>query len=99
MQFLLIAYDATDDKALERRIAARDAHLALIKQNHSEGHARYGAAILSDDGKMVGSMMVLEYPSRAELEQWLAAEPYVLQEVWANLQITECKIAPSFAPA
>ena len=97
MQFLLVAYDATDDKAPERRLAARGAHLTLLTQNKARGHARYAAAILDDNGKMNGSMMVLEYDSREQLDEWLAVEPYVTQEVWKSLQITECKIAAAFA--
>ena len=96
MQFLLIAHDATDDGALKRRMSAREAHLALVDINQAKGHAKYGAAILDSDGKMIGSMMVVEYPSRKELDAWLAEEPYVVQKVWHKITIQDCKIAPSF---
>ncbi len=39
-------------------MAARDAHLKLVNENKAKGHAKYGAAII-EDGKMVGSMMVV----------------------------------------
>jgi uncharacterized protein len=96
MQFLLIAYDATDVDALNRRMVAREAHLALVNINQAKGHAKYGAAILDDSGKMIGSMMVVEYPDRAALDAWLAAEPYMAQKVWDKITIQPCKIAPSF---
>ena len=96
MQFLLVAYDATDPDALNRRMAAREAHLALVEKNQAAGHAHFGAALM-EDGKMVGSMMVVEYPSREALEAWLNEEPYITQNVWEDVSINECKIAPSFA--
>lgn len=95
MQFLLVAYDADDDDALTRRLAARDAHLKLVEKNKAAGHAKFGAALMDGD-TMVGSMMVLEYPSREALEAWLNEEPYVTQGVWDDISINECKIAPSF---
>ncbi len=96
MQFLLLAYDATDADALNRRMATREAHLELVKVNQAKGHAKFGAALLDDTGKMIGSMMVLDYPDRASLDAWLADEPYVTQKVWDKIDITPCKIAPSF---
>ena len=95
MQFLLVAYDATDPDALSRRMAARADHLALVDKNKAAGHAKFGAALMDGD-KMVGSMMVLEYPTQAALEAWLNVEPYVTEGVWDDISITECKIAPSF---
>jgi len=95
MQFLLVAYDATDAEAPMRRLAARPEHLALVGKNKAAGHAHFGAALMEND-KMVGSMMVVEYPDREALEAWLNEEPYVLQDVWDDISINECKIAPPF---
>jgi uncharacterized protein len=95
MQFLLVAYDADDDDALNRRMAARAAHMALVEKNKAAGHVRFGAAI-TEDGKMVGSMMVVEYPDRDALDAWLNEEPYITQNVWDEVSISECRIAPPF---
>ena len=66
MQFLVIAYDGTDDKAPERRMAAREAHLAGIVKMKEEGKAIYGVAILNDREQMIGSALVVGFsdPSR-----------------------------------
>mgnify|MGYP000912500631 CR=1 FL=1 len=96
MQFLILAYDATDADALTRRMRAREAHLKLVDENKAKGHARYGAAIIGESGVMIGSMMVVEYPTRTALDAWLAEEPYVTQNVWSDVSIQECRIAPSF---
>jgi uncharacterized protein YciI len=99
MQFLLLAYDATDEAALPRRMAAREAHMALVEKNKAAGRARYGAAIVDESGKMIGSMMVVEYESRKAVEDWLAEEPYITGKVWDKVTIQPCKIAPPFLPA
>lgn len=96
MQFLLIAYDATDDKAMDRRMAAREAHLANIAQYKAKGHMHMGAALLDEEGKMIGSTIIAEFSSRAEMEQWLASDPYITGKVWTKTEIIPCKIAPSF---
>jgi uncharacterized protein YciI len=96
MQFLLIAYDGTDDQALERRLLARDKHIALGDQMVASGNMLYGTAILDDQDKMIGSMLVLDFPSRAGLDKWLAIEPYVVGDVWKDIDIRACRVGPSF---
>lgn len=98
MQFLILAYDATDVKALERRMKAREAHLACIEKYRKNGHIHMGAAILDDEGKMVGSCIIAEFPSVEELDAWLAEEPYVVQKVWEEVGVSDCKVGPSFLP-
>lgn len=97
MQFLILAYDAQDSGALKRRMDAREAHLALIARYKAQGHMKMGAAILDEAGNMAGSCIIADFPSRAELDAWLAEEPYVTAKVWENIQISGCKVAPSFA--
>lgn len=97
MQFLVIAYDGTDEKALDRRLAVREAHIALGDQMRDEGKMLYGAAILNDAEKMIGSVLVCDFASRAELDQWLKVEPYVTGQVWQTIEIKPCKVGPSFA--
>lgn len=97
MQFLLIGRDGDDSDALSRRMAAREAHLARCSDLREKGQLLYAAAILSDDEKMIGSMLVMNWPSRAELDAWLKEEPYVKGEVWKKIEINSCKLAPGFA--
>ncbi len=95
MQFLVIAYDGTDENAMQRRLAAREAHLKTFKENCEKGLFYYGAAILSEDGRMIGSMIVCEFPSRAELDaQWLEHEPYVLGNVWKTVEVKRAQVPP-----
>ena len=50
-------------------MAARDAHLKSAKEMYAKGKWLYAAAILNDDEKMVGSFIVCDFASRAELEE------------------------------
>ncbi len=97
MQFLVIGYDGTDEKALERRLAVRAAHIALGDKLRDAGKMLYGAAILDDSEKMIGSILVCQFESRQELDQWLKEEPYVTGQVWQEIEVKPCKVGPSFA--
>ncbi|UTR10124.1 YciI family protein [Evansella sp. LMS18] len=96
MQYLISAYDGTDEKALERRLAVREEHLRLVEKRLAKGEHLYGGAILDDEGKMIGSMMVVDFPSREELDNWLKAEPYVVGNVWQKIDIQPFKVASLF---
>lgn len=96
MQYIITAYDGTDEKALDRRLMAREAHLKSVERRIKEGQHLYGAAILDDNGKMIGSMMVVDFPTREELEEWLKIEPYVVERVWQKIDIQACSVAPIF---
>ncbi|MEK9198291.1 YciI family protein [Ureibacillus sp. FSL E2-3493] len=96
MQYIITAYDGADEKAIERRLMAREAHLKSVEERVKEGQHLYGAAILDDNGKMRGSMIVVDFPSREELENWLRVEPYVVANVWQKIEIKPCKVAPIF---
>ena len=94
MQFIVIAYDGTDEGALERRLAVREAHLESAKKMFESGKWLYAAGILDDNGKMIGSMIVCDFPSRDELEEWLKVEPYVVGEVWREINVNRAQVAP-----
>ncbi len=94
MQFIVVAYDDTDEGALQRRLAVREAHLKSARAMLDKGELVYGAGILTDDGRMIGSMMICEFPSRDEIGRWLQAEPYVTGKVWKNITIHRAQVAP-----
>ena len=94
MQFIVIAYDGIDDKAIERRKAVREDHLKNAKEMFDSGKWLYAAAILDDAGKMIGSMVMCDFVSREELKkQWLNSEPYVLGKVWEKIDINRAQAA------
>ena len=93
MQFLLIAYDGTDQGALERRMKVRPGHLENVSVMKSAGEFLLGGAILDDDGKMTGSMILYEFPDRAALDRRLKDEPYIIYNVWQKIEIRPFRLA------
>ena len=93
MQFLLTAYDGTDDQALERRMKVRSEHLEKVDKMTKEGELLCGGAILGDDGKMIGSMIVYEFPDRQALDERLKDEPYINGGVWKEIKISPFRLA------
>src|SRR5262249_15495384 len=96
MQFLVIGHDGTDEHALARRMSAREAHIAMGNKMRDAGTMLYAVARLDDNGKMVGSVLVCEFNSRADLDEWLQEEPYMTGNVWQKVEVHPCKVGPSF---
>ena len=93
MQFLVVARDGTDEAAVERRRRVRPEHLASIQPLVDEGHVLVGGAILSESGDMVGSMLLVEFADRAELDGWISADPYVTEGVWRQIDVAPFRSA------
>jgi hypothetical protein len=93
MQFILIAYDGTDPEALDRRMKVRQEHLEKIEVLKSKGEFLAGGAILDNDGKMIGSMIVYEYNDRNALDKALQDEPYFTKGVWQKVEIQPFRMA------
>jgi uncharacterized protein YciI len=87
MQFIVIGLDGTDSEAINRRLAARPAHIELGNQLLASGNMWYGAALWNESGQMKGSMLVMDFASEDELQDWLAKEPYVTQDVWRTIEV------------
>lgn len=92
MQFVVIGKDGADKKATERRMSVRQAHLELGDRMEQSGNRWYGAALLDDDGNMIGSMAVMDFPSRKELQDWLDSEPYATGGVWKSIEVIKCDV-------
>ena len=81
MQFVIIGLDGTDEGAMERRLKVRQDHIDLGEELRQSGNMWYGAALWDDEGKMKGSMLLMDFPSEKELNEWLEREPYVTGDV------------------
>jgi uncharacterized protein YciI len=93
MQFILIAYDGTDPGALERRMSVRPAHLDKISRLKNNREFICGGAILDQEGKMIGSMIIYEFPDKTALDLCLEDEPYIAQGVWKKIEIQPFRLA------
>jgi uncharacterized protein YciI len=94
MQFLLLAYDGMDNLALQRRLKVREEHLKNISLLKSAGEFLIGGAILDESGKMIGSMIVYDFPDLQTLEKRLIDEPYITGGVWEKIEIKPFRLAP-----
>ena len=83
MQFLIKAYDGPN--MLEKRMEVRPKHLEGMS-SLSE-HIICAGGLLDDEGKMKGSALIMDFGSRSELDAYLAAEPYVLENVWQKIEV------------
>ena len=92
MQFLIIGKDGNDEKAKERRAVARQAHIKLGDELAASGNMWYGAALWNDNKEMIGSMLLMDFPSEKELQEWLDKEPYVIGEVWESVEVLKCNV-------
>lgn len=89
MQFIIIATDR--ENVLEKRIAVRPRHLESLAQLESQ--IIFAGGRLDETGRPKGSLVVMECPSRAALDAYLAQEPYVVEGVWGEIQIEPVKVA------
>ncbi|MBI1301879.1 MAG: hypothetical protein GC137_09520 [Alphaproteobacteria bacterium] len=93
MQYVIIAKDGKDAQALERRMAAREEHIKHFRSGLETNQNILGGALLNDQGDMCGSVMVVEFENREELDEWLKNDPYVTGDVWQDIQILPFRLA------
>ena len=92
MQYVVHAYDYPD--ALDRRLAVREDHLEGVRRMKTEGAFYLGGALLDAESRMIGSMMLVEFPDDAALHDWLRIEPYVTGGVWEKVDVKPFRMAP-----
>ncbi|MFN8353393.1 MAG: YciI family protein [Spirosomataceae bacterium] len=92
-QYLIHAYDGTDPNALDRRMAVRPFHLEGAKRLKAAGQFIIGGAILSDEGTMIGSVMILEFETQEVFDEWYRTEPYITQGVWQRIEVKPFRVA------
>lgn len=99
MYFLITGKDGKDENAMARRQEARPAHLDMCEKLKKEGSMLFGAALLDDQNRMVGSVIVLQAESREEVDHhYLAKEPYVLGKVWEEIEVQPIAVGNLFLP-
>ena len=84
MRVALICIDKTD--ALQVRLDNRAAHLAHID---ASGVVELAGPFLDQQGRMTGSLIVLNVEGMAEAEAWAAADPYAIAGLFETVTIRE----------
>ncbi|PVF99402.1 hypothetical protein CPB86DRAFT_783773 [Serendipita vermifera] len=89
--FVIWAPDYTDDDAINRRLAVREQHLAMSRENQKSGYVtRVNGPFLSPESiatpdapkKMVGSMLVVRGTSIEEVRAKVEKDVYWTGNVW-----------------
>ena len=88
MQFVIRAYDGKD--MLAKRMAVRPRHLENMMRMKERVVCAGG--LLDDEGKMKGSVIVLDCDSREELDAYLASEPYIAEHVWETVEVERMNV-------
>ena len=92
-QYIICAWDGTDEQTLERRMSVRPDHFDGARKLKANGNFVIGGAMLNDEGKMIGSTMVVQFETKEQLQQWLDTEPYITGKVWEKIDIRPFKVA------
>ncbi|OAN48211.1 hypothetical protein A6A04_05240 [Paramagnetospirillum marisnigri] len=75
---------------LQVRLDNRAAHLEFIKA-HIDKVVLAGPLQTEDRQGMVGSLLVIDFPDRASLDAFLAADPYAKAGLFESVTITPFK--------
>ena len=86
---------------MNRLLARRPGLLVLVDPSRTDAaeatRLAHEAQAAGAAGLMIGSICIVELPSRREVDAWLAAEPYVTGKVWETVEVAPCRVGPSFA--
>ncbi len=88
MQFVIKAFDG--EGMLNRRMEVRPRHFEGMER--MKEHTLCAGGLLDDEGKMIGSLLVMEFQNREELDEYLANEPYVVEHVWERIEVERMNV-------
>ncbi len=88
MQFVITAYDG--EGVLDKRMEVR--HLHLEGMERLKEHLICAGGLLDDAGKMKGSVLVMEFQNREEVDEYLAHEVYVQEHVWERITVERMNV-------
>lgn len=88
MQFIITAYDGKD--MLERRMAVRPRHLENLTR--VKGKILCAGGLLDEEGRMKGSVLVVEFAGREDLDEYLRQEPYIVEKVWERVDVERMNV-------
>ncbi len=90
MQFVIIGRDGKD--ALEKRMRVRASHLENSAKVKEYGSIVCAGGLLDDEGKMIGSVMIMDFASEELLDRYLASEPYISEKVWESVTVERMNV-------
>lgn len=88
MQFVITAYDGAG--MLEKRMEVRPLHLEGMER--LKKHLIAAGGMLDDEGKLKGSVLIMEFQNREEVDKYLANEIYVKEQVWEKITVERMNV-------
>lgn len=82
MQYIVTGHDGPNK--LEKRMEVRPRHLENLGRINSR--VICGGGLLDEEGKMKGSVMILDFAGKEQLEEYLRTEPYITEGVWETVE-------------
>jgi uncharacterized protein len=95
MLYMIYAEDAPD--SLEKRLAARPAHLERLQALQREGRLVLAGPLPAIDSPdpgpagFSGSMVVAEFSSLDDAQEWAEADPYAAASVYSRVTVKPFK--------
>ncbi len=82
MQYIIKALDGAG--MLEKRMAVRSRHLENLAK--VEGKVVCAGGLLDGEGKMKGSVLIMDFDGPEGLKAYLDSEPYIAEGVWERVE-------------
>ncbi|MDZ7771013.1 MAG: YciI family protein [Woeseiaceae bacterium] len=95
MWYAIISEDVAD--SLERRKGARDAHLQRLQELAKDGRVLVAGPHPATDTNepglagFTGSLVIVDFPSIADAQDWADADPYAEAGVYAKVTVKPFK--------
>ena len=87
-QFVIKAYDG--EGKLDKTMEVRPRHIGGLEK--MKEHILCAGGMLDKDGKMMGSLLIMEFESRDQLDEYLSKEPYVVEHVWERIEVEQMNV-------
>ena len=88
MQFVITAYDG--EGMLAKRMEVRPLHLEGMER--LKEHLIAAGGLLDNEGKLKGSVLIMEFLNREEVDEYLANEIYVKEHVWEKIAVERMNV-------
>lgn len=89
MKFVIRAIDGEGKQ--EKRMEVRPLHFEGM--DRMKEHLVCAGGLLDDAGNLKGSLLVMDFQNRQELDEYLAHEIYVVEHVWEQISIDQMNVA------
>lgn len=93
-QYVIIARDGQDPDALARRMAVRGVHLDGAAKLKANNNFVVGGAMLNNEtNQMEGSVMIVQFETEEDFNDWYNNEPYIKAGVWQDIEVRPFRVA------